>query len=828
MQYLFRLPLTVAFVLWCECLLAFAPFKVKSIEVEGLQRVSLGTVLTYLPVEVGSEVSEQNVPQIIRALYSAGSFDEVSVEQQNGVLKIIVKERPTIASISFTGNDEFKTDDLKQALSGIGLKEGEILNRAMLSRVKNEIQQQYFARGQYSMDLKTILNPLPRNRIDIKFVVREGEEATISKINIIGNQHFDEETLLDTFELTDKENIWTFWETENLYSKPKLSGDLEGLRSFYMDRGYIRFSLVSTQVTLSPNRQHVYLTLVIDEGEQYQVESVDIAGNMVVPKSELDAITAIADKSVFSQKTVTQVEEFLSRRLSRDGYSFAKIKTEPEIDDASRQVKLHFFIDPGKRVYVRRINFTGNTKTSDEVLRREMRQMEGAWYNVDLVDLSKERIERLGYFESVEVETNPVPGTDDQIDVNLSVKEAQFGQFVAGIGFGQGTGLSFNASVTQENFMGTGKKVSFAVNKSRAVQSLNFSYTNPYYTEDGVSRGFSFFYKETDYSKLDTVSSSSDSWGGSMSYGYPLSEKTRLNFSVGYTNTDLNIFSETPSIQINDFFTHFEQDIRQDPSLAFDSITMNGSWIYNSLNRGVFPTSGARQIFSTEVSTPLGDLTYYKLEYNAQTYWQLDRKGRWALGFRSGLGYGDGYGDYPDGYASELPYFESFYLGGRSALRGFKHNRLGPREIFRVADVQPGLPNSNGFYDLSGSNNGPQYDDIRLGNSIGGNLRLTAGLEFIFPTPFLENERSFRSSWFVDAGGLWDTHFNRDAFADLTEEQQQEIPDFSDYGRIRVSTGVTFQWLSPLGPISFTLAKPVRQEEGDQTDFFEFGIGRTF
>lgn len=815
--------------LWATTTLAIAaqPFVVKSIDVQGLQRVGLGAVLTYLPVRIGDSLTEERVPQIIRALYASGSFDDVQVLQNSdGQLQIVVRERPTIASLSFSGNKDIKTEELQKALKGIGLNQGEVLNRSVLAKVEQELEQQYFSRGKYSVSIKTLVTPLPRNRVDIKFVVREGEEATIAAINLVGTRTFSNEELTKKFELLSDKAWWKFWQGDPQYSKEKLGGDLETLRSYYMDRGYLKFQIVSTQVSLSPDRQHVYITVNVDEGDQYKLASVKLVGQRVVPEADLQAAIPMKSGDVFSQAQVTSAEQQLKARLAKDGYSFARIRTIPQENAETKQVDLVIYMDPGKRAYVRRINFVGNTKTADDVLRREMRQMEGAWYSSTLLESSKLRLERLGFFESVDTETLPVAGSDDQLDIQVKVKEGQFGQFMAGVGYGQGSGLSFNTSLSQDNFLGSGKKVSISLNKSSIVKSIDLSYTNPYYTDDGISRGFRVFYEVTDYSRYSDVSSSQDSWGGSVNYGIPLTDYSRLNLGLTYSSNTLNIFSDTVSVQVKDFFERHQKDLAVDKELDFDQFSLSLSWAYNDMNRAIFPTKGFSSSLWTEVATPLGDMSFYKVGLDARNYWSLTDNDLWSLMLAAGTAYGDGYGSMPDGSDATLPYFENFSFGGDKGLRGFKYSRVGPREIYRTPRRSLGLPSENGAG--GGDALDPAYDELTLGRSIGGNLRASTGLELIVPTPFIENQRSMRTSFFVEAGSIWDTQFNQDAFKDLTVSERDKIPDYQDYSAIRASGGLTMQWLSPLGPISFTLAKALKKEDYDETDVFQFNIGRTY
>ncbi len=801
-------------------------FVVEDIRLHGLQRVDIGAVFTYLPIQVGEELEQSRIPGIVRGLYQNGAFEDISLSREGNVLHIFVKERPTIASLSFTGNDDLPTDELKESLKTIGLAEGEILDRSVLGRIQQELEGQYFSRGKYSVKVHTFLTPLPRNRVDIKFVITEGEVATIKKINIVGNTAFTDKELVKRFELADNKPFWKFWGTDDQYSKVKLESDIETLKSYYLDRGYAKFEVVSSQVTVTPDKNSVFITVHINEGEKFTIEDVKLSGELVIERDELEKLLYVKQGDQYSQALITMVEEQIAKRLSVDGYSFAKVRTVPDIDERSHRVDLTFYVDPGKRVYVRRINFSGNTKTADEVMRREVRQMESAWYNSNLVELSKLRLDRLGYFDNIEVDTTPVPGTDDQVDIDVSVNEGQFGQFVAGIGYGQGSGFSVNASVSQENFLGSGKRVSFSFNKTSATDSYSFGYTNPYYTINGISRGFRVYYRQTDFEDLDSSSTTTSSWGGGINYGVPISEVSRLNFGMAVDSTELRLSSNTAAEQVKFFFDAHEENVSDD-TLDFTTMNLTSSWTYNTLNRAIFPDRGWQHSVNGEMSLPGLDLQFYKLQYEFKKYTPIFGGKGWAFKVASQFSYADGYGEHPDGSDERLPYFENYFTSF-GQLRGFERRDIGPKQVFRLnSRTETGQPIDNRDGGLSIPSDS-QYDEVVIGNSIGGNARYTGGLELYFPVPFFPDLRSVRTSTFIDIGNVWDTRFDYDNYSDLLPEEIDKIDDYSDYGDFRASAGVTIQWLSPLGPMSFSLSKPIKDQEGDSFDTFDFAIGRTF
>ncbi|TCK18449.1 Beta-barrel assembly machine subunit BamA [Thiogranum longum] len=740
---------------------AFEPFNVEDIRVEGLQRIAPGTVFNYLPVKVGDRFNTFESERAIRALFKSGYFRDISLERDGGILVVQVQERPAVASIKIQGNDDIETEPLLDSLEDIGLAEGRVFNRSLLEQVEQELERQYFSRGKYGVKIKTTVTPLERNRVGILIDVSEGVVARIKQINIVGNSVFDDETLLDQFE--QRTPGWlTFYTKSDQYSRQKLAADLETLRSFYQDRGYIKFNVDSTQVSITPDKKDIYITINITEGEQYHVSDIKLSGDLVVPAEELFPEFRINAGDTFSRKKVTNTVTRLTDHLGNKGYAFANVNTIPEIDEETRQVSLTFFVDPGKRVYVRRINFAGNTKTRDQVMRQEMRQMEGGWFSSKKVERSRTRLQRLGYFSTVNVETPAVPGATDEVDVNYSIAEQPSGSISVGIGFSQTSGVLLNGSISQDNFMGTGRRVSASVNNSSVNRIFSFSYQNPYYTVDGVSRGFGAFYRETDASQANIANYSTDTYGANVTYGFPVNEYDTFNFDLKADSLKLRA-SDFSSAQITDFIDNFGDE--------FKSLTLVGSFSHDTRNRRVFPSSGGVQRISVETKVPGSELEYYKLNLRAQQYVPLTRL--FILSTKLQIGWGDGFGDFDN-----LPFFQNFFAGGTRSVRGYRDNSLGPLD----------------------SSNDP----------LGGSFRTVGNLEVVFPPPFMADSKSVRLSLFYDVGNVFSS-----------------TQDFSAE-ELRMSAGLSAVWLSPVGPLSVSIAQAFNDQSGDDTQFFQFNLGAGF
>jgi outer membrane protein insertion porin family len=850
------------------CLLVLAgslraeSFVVSDIRVEGLQRISAGSVFAALPIGVGDLVDDRLVRQSARALFATGNFDDIQLGRDGNVLVVLLVERPSISEIDIQGNEAIETEALLDGLKGAGLAEGQVFKRSTLEGMQMELQRQYVQQGRYDANIDAEVIPEPRNRVSISIDVDEGNVATIKHINIVGNSIFDEDDLVDLFEL--KTSGWlSFFTSDDKYSREKLSGDLETLTSYYMDRGYLQFRIDSTQVAVTPEKDAVYITANVTEGEKYTVSNVDLSGDLVLPKEDLQRFLLVREGQTFSQQLVTSTEEYLTQRLGNEGYNFAKVTGIPEINEDDNSVEMKFFVDPGKRTYVRRISFRGNTKTLDSVLRREMRQMEGAPASSAAIEGSRIRLERLGYFKQATVETPEVPGFDDLIDVEFEVEEQSSGSIGASFGYAQGTGLILGVNLQQDNFFGTGKRVGIGLNSSRYQDFYNFSYTDPYYTEDGVSRGFNIYYRSTDLDEVNVASYTTNTIGGSLNFGYPIRETERLGFSFGISNTDITAgrfavqeikasprllkgvdYYYDSTLNSSGFYDEPEmilpiEDIPDDyltppPDTGFLdengneflNWTITASWNQSTLNRGRNATRGAAQSVALEVSMPGSDLEFYKATYKAEYY--LPVYGPFTLRFRTELGYGDGYGD-----TTELPFYEHFYAGGFGSVRGFESNTLGPRstpaklyrvdqpvtEIDEVGDpAEVGGPDGDQFGYIA-QNNKLIVENVRDNpDPFGGNVLIEGGMELLFPLPFIKDQRSIRSAVFVDAGNVFNTNCGA---------QQVNCFDI-EYDEIRYSVGVGVTWITGFGPMTFSLAKPLNTGPDDEEESFQFTLGRGF
>ncbi|WP_445397403.1 outer membrane protein assembly factor BamA [Zobellella sp. An-6] len=778
------------------------PFVVQDIRVNGLQRVTLGAALLSLPVRVGEEVDAARLSEAIKSLYASGNFEDVQLLRDGNVLVVQVTERPTISGISFSGNKEIKDEQLRESLEGAGVRVGEPLDRTTLSSLEQGLEDFYYGVGKYSAEVKAVLTPLPRNRVDLKFEFVEGPAAEIKQINIVGNKAFSEEQLLAQLELSDSVPWWNFM-ADQRYQKQKLAGDIETLRSYYRDRGYLKAEVTSTQVSMSPDREGVYITLNVEEGEQYRVSSVSLRGDLIDRRSELEAMVPMQAGDLYSAADVTHLEEVLSKFLGRFGYAYPTINTFPQIDEATKQVELIVNIEPGNRVYVRRINFGGNIITKDEVLRREMRQVEGTWLSSENVEQSRTRLNRLGYFSDVQVETRRVPGEDDLVDLEVTVKEQPAGSINFGIGYGTDSGFSIQAGLQQDNFLGTGNRVGINSQMNDYSKDVSLEYTDPYFTVDGVSLGGRLYYREFEARDANLADYDSTTYGARILSGFPINETNSLNFSTGFEHNSLGK-PEDSYLQLDDFWVLHGENVGSENEISFNTFDISAGWTRNTLNRGFFPTAGSRQSLNAKVTVPGSDLQYYKLSFDDAHYFPLDRAHNWVLHGKFRAAYGNGYGDASNG-SQRLPFFENYYGGGFSTLRGFKSNSVGPRAIY---------PEGSG---LRGSD-----------SSIGGNALLAGSAELIVPTPFAgeEAQGSLRTSLFVDVGTVWDTEYT--AYDLDCVSSCELIYDFGDLSNFRASAGVSMQWLSPLGPLVFSLATPIKDVEGDRTEVFNFNIGRTF
>ncbi len=754
----------ILFALLIRSAAAFSPFVVSDIRIEGIQRTEAGTVFSYLPVKVGDTLTEDKAAQAIKALFGTGFFKDVRLEVEGGVLVVLVEERPAIASLEFVGTKAFDKEQLRKGLREVGLAESRIFDRSMVERAEQELKRQYLSQGHYAAQITTTVTPLERNRVGITFAVDEGEIAKIRQINIVGANAFKEKDLLEQFKLTT--SGWLTWYTKNdQYSKQKLSGDLETIRSYYLDRGFIEFNIESTQVSISTDKQDIYITVNVNEGDQYSVSGVKLAGELLLPESELIKLVTIKPGSLFSREQVTATTKAISDRLSNDGYAFANVNAAPEIDKEKKHVAFTLFVDPGRRVYVRRVQVQGNTRSRDEVVRREMRQMEGAWYDGEKINKSRSRVDKLGYFDEVTVETPAVPGTTDQVDLNVNVKEKPTGNMMLGAGLSSSEGIVFSGSVNQQNLFGSGKHIGVGFNTSKINKLYSFSYTDPYYTIDGISRGFDVYYKDTDTSKTATLASyATKSYGGGVRYGYPIGEDNQINFGLTFDDTQIKTTAITPQ-RYNDFITKNGD--------SYAGLIASLGWAKDTLDSRIYPMKGYVAKAGGEVAFGADKLGFYRTNLQYQQYFPMTRET--TLMVNGELGFADGIGGDP------LPFWRYYYAGGVGSVRGYKPGSLGPQD--------------------------PTTED-----RLGGSRRFVANAEFLFPMPGSGMDKSLRLGAFVDAGKIWGG---------------QTAAFIGDEG-MRYSTGLSLAWISPMGPLKFSLAAPLGKKDGDETQVLQFQMGSVF
>ncbi|MBP3932272.1 MAG: outer membrane protein assembly factor BamA [Pseudomonas sp.] len=765
-------------------------FKIADLRINGLQRVSAGSVFGALPLNVGEQVDDQQLVESTRALFKTGFFQDIQLGRDGDVLVITVVERPSIANIDIEGNKAISTDDLMKGLKQSGLAEGEVFQRATLEGVRNELLRQYVAQGRYSAAVDAEVVAQPRNRVGLKIRIDEGEVAAIKHINVVGNTVFDQTELDDQFTL--KTSNWlSFFKNDDKYAREKLSGDLERLRSYYMDRGYINMEILSTQVSISPDKKQVFITVNISEGAKYTVRDITLRGDLKVPEDQIHALLLVQKGQVFSRKLMTSTSDLITRRLGNEGYTFANVNAVPVPSKDGNTVDIEFVVDPGKRAYANRINFRGNTKTEDQVLRREMRQMEGGWASTYLIDQSKTRLERLGYFKEVNVETPAVAGVDDQVDVNYSVEEQSSGSITASVGFAQSAGLILGGSITQHNFLGTGNSASLGLTRSEYQSKYNIGFTDPYFTKDGVSLGYNAFYNKTDYNDYydDGVSYYSiNSYGAGATLGYPINETSRISFGLTAQHDSI----EPGTYSADEIYDFIDREGKE-----FTNFKANLGWSESTLNKGILATRGYAQNLNLMVTVPGSDLSFYKIDYTGQTF--LPVSASTSLRFHTKLGYGNGYGS-TDG----LPFYENYTAGGEGTVRGFESGTLGPRNT-----------PATGTY----SSAGQAYYSDRDTEALGGNIMITGGVEYLFPMPFIKDNKSLRTSLFWDVGSV---------YSDKCYLSTTTGCDGVDLSQMASSVGVGVTWYSPMGPLSVNLALPIRKPDDAETQVFQFSMGQTF
>lgn len=739
---------------------AFEPFVVKDIRVEGIQRTEAGTVFSYLPVKVGETFDEEKSAAAIKALFATGFFSDVRLEVQDGVLIVQVQEWPAIGQIDIFGAKEFGKDQLKTGLKEVGLAESRIFDRALLDKAEQELKRQYLARGKYGVEIKTTVTPLERNRVAIRFDISEGEVAKIRQINIVGAQAFREKDLLDLMNLSTPN--WLSWYTKNdQYSKQKLAGDLETLRSFYLNRGYMDFAIESTQVQITPDKKDIYITINIHEGPRYTLSDIKVAGELLIPEDELRKLVTVRSGEVFSRERITETTKAISDRLGNEGYAFANVNAVPEVDRERQRVAFTFFIDPGRRVYVRNVRITGNTRTRDEVIRREMRQIEGGWYSAAKINRSRERLDKLDYFKEVNVETPAVAGTTDQVDVNVRVEEKPTGNIMAGAGFSSGEGLILSGSVSQANVLGSGNFLAVQANTSKVNTVYALSYTNPYYTDEGLSLGFDIYTRKVDSTALSVTTYTTSSQGLGLRLGVPITETDTVGFGLGYEHTKSTV-DTTASPVYAQFVSTFGN--------SYSILRGDASWARDTRDSRLYPMKGMLQRAVGEIGLPGGELNYVKLTYQHQWLKPLSRET--ALLLNGEVGWAKGLGGDP------FPFFKNYYAGGVTSVRGYKAGTIGPKD--------------------------------NLGQAIGGTRRLVGNAEYLFPVPGMKNDKSARLSAFVDAGAVYG------------EGAKVTLSD------LRYSAGIALSWVSPVGPLKFSLAKALNAKPDDKTEVFQFQLGYVF
>lgn len=765
---LLRLALFGLILLFSSATLAFSPFVVKDIRVDGIQRTETGIVFAYIPVTIGERFTEKMATETIRQLYATGFFSDVQISTNNDVVVVSVQERPVIASVSFTGMREFESKNIIESLRQVGFADGRIFDQAMLEQAELELKQQYLSKGKYGVEITATTTPLPRNRIGVNFDIFEGSIAKIKEIKFIGNEAFSKSNLLGLMSLSTSGYLTWYTQTDR-YSSEKLAADMESVRSYYLDRGYLEFVMETPQVTISPNREDIFITLTISEGKPYTVETVDIAGNLLGLDDEIQALLKIKAGEVFSGAKANESSVAIREYLGGLGYAFANVNPNPALNRDNLTVNLTFFVDPSRRVYVRKIEITGNERTRDSVARREIRQLESAWYDGDAIRLSRDRLDRLGYFQSVDFSTEPVPGSIDQVDVNIAVKERQTGSINLGIGYGQTDGVILSAGISEDNAFGSGSALSFRINTSQDNRTFVLSHTNPYWTQDGVSRSTSIFYRKVSPSLDNPGKYEVKSAGGGLGFGVPITEFDRISLGANFESDQIGI--DPTSVNTPEAYNQYVQDYGE----STNSVIFNLGWSKDTRDSLLFPTKGSLIRLGGVAGTI--SLKYYLLSAQFQHYVPIGRD--YALGFNALFDYGGVYG-------SDKPYpvIKDVYAGGIGTVRGYLGNSLGPK-------------------------------DSKTGTFLGGSKRVVGNAQFSFPLPGTKSDPTLRLFVFADAGQV----YGADGRGNDTT---------IDFGDLRYSTGVGLSWLSPMGPLQLVYAKALNAQVNDRTQVFQFQIGTAF
>ena len=786
---------------------AFDEFIITDIRIVGLQRVSIGSIFTAIPVSVGDKMNQGKVSEITKALFSTAQFNDIQVGKDGNALLISVLERPSISAIELDGNKALKSEDLLKGLEGAGIAEGQVYKRSTLNGMKSELVRQYASQGRYGAGVEIETINKPRNTIELKIIIDEGKSAKIKKVNIIGNEVFSDSDLMAGFEL--QEGKWySFLSNKDKYSKEKLKGDIENLESFYLDRGYLKFSIESSQVSVSKDKKDVFITLSISEGVQYTIDAVNVIGEMPIEEKIYTPILDGLKDQIYSQAQITSIEEYLVNYLGNEGYTFAEVTGNPEINVEENTVSLIFLVQPGNRTYARKILFSGNYLTNDEVLRREMRQFEGAWASDNLIEGSKVRLERLGFFKEVSVETIPVPGTEDQVDIEFTVEEESTSSIGGSIGYSD-FGMNLGLNLSDNNFLGTGNRFNLAINKSVYQEAYNISFFDPYFTMDGVSRGYSVYYRVTDYGEYNVANYLTNSMGGGVQFGYPISDTTRIGLNLNIDNTDIDPGS-LPSREIADFLAS--------EGTVFDVLKAQAVWSRMTLNRGMFPTYGSSTDVMLQVTIPGSDLSYFKVDLKQKFYRPLGFANL-VFGFNGELGYIGTYGD-----TEKTPFFENFYSGGPRSIRGFESNTLGPRVTpapcyeFNAKTGECPLIIDTDFDGTPDAIAQNPYGYQQLRDPIGGNFLVEGSMQMIFKLPMIEDQRSMRSAFFLDFGNVFST-----------DCQPYQINCYeASFDEMKYSVGVGVTWITGFGPMSFSFSQPFNDGIYDRTEEFQFTIGTVF
>lgn len=764
-----RLIAVAVFALCTGRALAVDPFTVKDIRVEGIQRTEAGTVFSYLPVRVGETYNDEKGAAAIKALYATGFFKDVRLEVEGDVLVVVVEERPAVAGVEFSGTKEFDKEQLTKALKDIGLGESRIFDKALVDRAEQELKRQYLSRGLYGVQITTTVTPVERNRVNVSFAVDEGEVARIKQINIIGNKDFPDSELRALLNL--RTPGWFTWYTKaDQYSKQKLTGDIEAMRSFYLNRGYLEMQVESTQVSITPDKRDIYITININEGEKFTVANVRLEGEMFGRDEELKSLLELKSGDVYSGEKLAESVKKISERMGNFGYAFANVNANPEINREKKEVSFTVLIDPGKRVYVRRINVAGNTKTRDEVIRREFRQFENSWYDGEKIRLSRDRVDRLGYFKEVGIETPEVPGTTDQVDINMTVAEKPTGNILLGAGFSSSEKLMLTGSIQQANAFGSGNTLGLDVNTSRRNRTIALSQTTPYFTDEGVSRSYEVFLRTTRPPEVNTGDYVVKTTGANIKFGVPFSELDTVFFGAGVERTEVQTYTGVPGFNDSpELYKRYVADFGDGNNASTTSFPLTAAWQRDSRDSALVPTVGRYQRINVEFA-PAGSLRYYRAVYQHQWFRPMFRTVTLAL--NGEIDYGHGMGGKP------YPIFKNFYAGGIGSVRGYEGSSLGPRAV--------------------------------NGDPLGGTSRVIANAELQFPFPGSGNDRTLRWFTFFDVGNV---------FAEGVKPQVSDL---------RYSVGAGISWVSPIGPLKLSYGAPLNAKDGDRKQNFQFQLGTGF